>query len=72
LKGDLKKQSQFAKGQNVKSVSIMSYGDFGGPMRRKNKAKQSQFLQSACDWNRFMLYTTYLVTESLQTKGKSK
>jgi len=47
----LKKQSQFAKGQNdVKSILTKSYGDFDGPGRRKNKpnskpnkAKQSQF-----------------------------
>jgi hypothetical protein len=35
----LKKQSQLQNGQNdVKSVLIMSYGDFDGPRRRKNKA----------------------------------
>ena len=42
-KRNLKKQTQFPKGQNdVKSVSIMVYGDFDGPGRRKNKANQSQ------------------------------
>jgi len=41
---DLKKQSQFAKGQNdVRAVLITGYGDFDGPGWRKNKAKQSQF-----------------------------
>jgi len=40
----LKKQTQFLQGQNdVKSVLIMVYGDFNGPRRRKNKAKQSQY-----------------------------
>jgi len=39
----LKKQSQFQNGQNdVKSRLTMVYGDFDGPGRRKNKAKQSQ------------------------------
>ena len=39
LKGcDLKKQSQFAKGQNdAKIVMTMVYGDLNGPGRRKNK-----------------------------------
>jgi hypothetical protein len=41
---DLKKQSQFLKGQNdVKSIVAMVYGDFDGPGRRENKAGQSQF-----------------------------
>ncbi|MGB2864435.1 MAG: hypothetical protein WBC05_13995, partial [Sedimentisphaerales bacterium] len=43
-KSDLKKQSQFPKGQNdVKSILIMGYGDFDGSRQRKNKAKQTQF-----------------------------
>ena len=43
-RGNLKKQSQFSNGQNdVKSILIMVYGDFDGPRRRKNKAKQTQF-----------------------------
>ncbi len=38
-RGYLKKQSQFTEGQNdVKSVLIKSYGDFGRLRRRKNKA----------------------------------
>ena len=37
--GDLKKQSQFQKGQNgVKSISTMVYGDYGRCRQRKNKA----------------------------------
>jgi len=41
---NLKKQTQFAKGQNdVKSILTMGYGEFGGPGRRKNKPNQSQF-----------------------------
>ena len=37
--GSLKKQTQLYKGQNdVKLVTIMSYEDFGGTERRKNKA----------------------------------
>jgi len=40
----LKKQSQFAKGQNdVRAVLIMAYDGFDGPGWQKNKAKQSQF-----------------------------
>ncbi len=31
----------------------------------KNKANQSQFPQSTCDWNSLMLYTAYLVKVSL-------
>ena len=39
----LKKQSQFAGGQNgVKLVQTMDYGDSNGWRRRKNKANQSQ------------------------------
>jgi len=42
-KRNLKKQSQYSKGQNdVKSVFTMVYGDLGGPEQRKNKAKQTQ------------------------------
>ena len=38
-KRNLKKQSQFLKGQNdVKSILTMVYGDFGVPRRLKNKA----------------------------------
>jgi len=39
LKGyDLKKQSQFAKGENiVKSILTMGYGDIGEWVQRKNK-----------------------------------
>ena len=38
-KRDLKKQSQFSGGQNdVKSVQAMTYGDFNGLRRLKNKA----------------------------------
>ena len=41
----LKKQSQNFKGQNdVKSILTMVYGDFDEPDRRKNKAKQTQFI----------------------------
>ena len=37
-KSNLKKQTQFSKGQNnVKSILIMVYGDFDGPRQRKNK-----------------------------------
>ena len=37
-KSNLKKQTQFPKGQNaVKSILIMVYGDFDGPRLRKNK-----------------------------------
>jgi len=40
----LKKQSQFAGGQNgVMPVISMFYGDFGLWGRRENKANQSQF-----------------------------
>jgi len=36
---DLKKQSQFLKGQNdAMPVMTMVYGDFDGPRRQKNKA----------------------------------
>jgi len=36
---NLKKQSQFLKGQNeAKIVMTRIYGDFDGPVRRKNKA----------------------------------
>jgi hypothetical protein len=36
---NLKKQSQFLKGQNdANSVMIMVYGDFGGWRQQKNKA----------------------------------
>ena len=42
---ELKKQSQFFKGQNdVKSILIMVYGDFDGPSQRKNKPNQTQFM----------------------------
>ena len=42
---DLKKQSQFSKGQNnVKSILTMSYGDFDGPGRRENKANSKPIL----------------------------
>ena len=38
-KGNLKKQSQFSEGQNdVKSVIVMVYGDFGMLRLRENKA----------------------------------
>jgi hypothetical protein len=48
LKGDLKKQTQFANGQNdVKSILIMSYGDLCGPGRRKNKPN-SKPIHSYC------------------------
>ena len=44
LKGcNLKKQSQYLKGQNdAKSVITMVYGDLYRWRQRKNKAKQSQ------------------------------
>jgi len=46
-KRNLKKQSQFAKGQNdVKSILIMVYEDFDGLGLRKNKANQSQFART--------------------------
>ena len=51
---NLKKQSQFAKGQNgVKSVLIMSYGDFDGPRRRKDKpnSKPNKFVLSTVEWS---------------------
>jgi hypothetical protein len=39
----LKKQSQFAGGQNGAILTIsMVYGDFDGQWLRENKAKQSQ------------------------------
>jgi len=48
-KSNLKKQSQFAKGQNdVKLALTMVYRDIGGLGRRKNKAKQSQFINVQC------------------------
>jgi hypothetical protein len=48
IEHDLKKQSQFAKGQNaIKSVFTMVYGDFSVCGQRKNKAKQSQFEKAA-------------------------
>jgi len=41
---NLKKQSQFLKGENVAMSSLsMVYVDFDGLRRRENKAKQSQF-----------------------------
>ena len=55
VKRDLKKQSQFLKGQNdAKPVMTKVYGDLKVPGRRKNKAKQSQlpnfgdFVLSTC------------------------
>ena len=42
-KTNLKKQSQFIKGQNnATSLQVMIYGNLGGWRLRKNKAKQSQ------------------------------
>ena len=39
LRSDLKKQSQFVKGQNdAKSVQAKVYGNLDGWMRRENKA----------------------------------
>jgi len=52
----LKKQSQFAEGQNgVMPVISMFYGDFGLRGQRKNKAKQSQskHVLSAVEWANF-------------------
>jgi len=44
LRANLKKQSQFLKGQNdVKLILAMVYGNFHRWRRLKNKAKQSQF-----------------------------
>ncbi|MGB2865973.1 MAG: hypothetical protein WBC05_21750 [Sedimentisphaerales bacterium] len=41
---DLKKQSQFSKGQNgVKTVIVTAYGIYSGWMRPKNKANQTQY-----------------------------
>jgi len=41
-KRNLKKQSQYSKGQNdIMSISAMVYGDFSGPRRRKNKANSN-------------------------------
>jgi hypothetical protein len=44
---NLKKQSQFLDGQyGTMLIITMTYGDFNGWKRRKNKAKQSQFVRS--------------------------
>jgi len=54
LRANLKKQSQFTKGQNdVKSVLIMLYGDFNGLRRRKNKpnSKPIKLVLSAVEWS---------------------
>jgi hypothetical protein len=39
IEHNLKKQTQFMKGQHdVKSILTMGYGNIGGSVRRKNKA----------------------------------